>query len=197
MKSHNVTQVVIYTSQKLIKPRLTPNAILVTCIQSYILTLQRLVVKTFEYFHTLPATVVFALFSRYMSSTCHIRLPHQYFILPKLSHSHAQSVYIWFLYLFILFSVFFSKCNLGFLLVMQKLCCKKEEKADNDDGDHHYQVNYFIITVALKISSCNKIAWRPLTQIMQRCKNVYNLLTYINSAYFVKLQQYLFIHKPR
>ena len=107
MKSHNVTQVVIYTSQKLIKPRLTPNAILVTCIQSYILTLQRLVVKTFEYFHTLPATVVFALFSRYMSSTCHIRLPHQYFILPKLSHSHAQSVYIWFLYLFILFSVFF------------------------------------------------------------------------------------------
>ena len=43
-----------------------------------------------------------------------------------------------------------------FLLVMQNLLQK--EKADNDDEYHHYQVNYFIITVALKhfSSSCNK-----------------------------------------
>ena len=56
-------------------------------------------------------------------------------------------------------------------------------KPDNDD--HHHQLNYFIITVAQKICLLQiKMVWRPLTQIMQRCRNVYNLLTYINSAYF-------------
>ena len=128
MKSHNVTQVVIYTSQKLIKPRLTPNAILVTCIQSYILTLQRLVVKTFEYFHTLPATVVFAPFSRYMSSKCHIRLPHQYFILPKLSHSHAQSVYIWFFIFIHFIQCFFFKMQSRFFAGDAKIMLQKRRE---------------------------------------------------------------------
>ena len=128
MKSHNVTQVVIYTSQKLIKPRLTPNAILVTCIQSYILTLQRLVVKTFEYFHTLPATVVFALFSRYMSSTRHIRLPHQYFILPKLSHSHAQSVYIWFFIFIHFIQCFFQNAISVFCWWCKNYVAKKKRR---------------------------------------------------------------------
>ena len=62
MKSHNVSQVVIHTSQNRSNLDLLRNATFVTCIQSYILTLERLVVKIFEYFHSLPCNGIFCTF---------------------------------------------------------------------------------------------------------------------------------------
>ena len=54
--------------------------------------------------------------------------------------------------------IFFgAKCALIFCWMRCNVCSYKKEKSDNSDEDHHNQVNYFIITVALKIFfSCNK-----------------------------------------
>ena len=54
--------------------------------------------------------------------------------------------------------IFFgTKCALIFCWMRCNICSYKKEKSDNSDEDHHNQVNYFIITVALKIFfSCNK-----------------------------------------
>ena len=74
--------------------------------------------------------------------------------------------------------IFFRRQMCTFFCWMRcNICSYRKEKSDNSDEDHHNQVNYFIITVALKIFSVViRIAWRPLTQIMQRCRIVQKII---------------------
>ena len=75
--------------------------------------------------------------------------------------------------------IFFSAPNVHLFFVGwdATFVVTKKVKSDNSDEDHHNQVNYFIITVALKIFSLViRIAWRPLTQIMQRCRIVQKII---------------------